>query len=76
MLGGRRDARPRLRNGGEYLQDLRDAREPEARLLSGIDGAAVLEARDGLAKLGRQVAQTVDWAACRIARVATPSTRI
>ncbi len=34
------------------------------RLLSGIDGDAVFDLRDGLDKLARQVGQTVDWAAC------------
>ena len=30
----------------------------------GIDGASVFDAREGLAKLGRQIAETVNWAAC------------
>ena len=34
------------------------------RLLSGIDGGAVFNPHDGMDKLGRQVQQTVDWAAC------------
>ena len=60
---------------GRYLHDLPDVGEPEARLLSGIDGAAVFDARRGLAKLGRQVAQTVDWAACMEACRAFGATR-
>jgi [acyl-carrier-protein] S-malonyltransferase len=35
-----------------------------ARLLSGIDGAAVFDVRAGADKLARQIQQTVDWAAC------------
>ena len=35
-----------------------------ARLLSGIDGAAVLVTASGRDKLAAQVAQTVDWQAC------------
>jgi [acyl-carrier-protein] S-malonyltransferase len=38
--------------------------DPPLRLLSGVDGEPVFTARSGLAKLGRQIAQTVDWAAC------------
>ncbi len=34
------------------------------RLLSGIDGDAVFDLRDGADKLAQQVQQTVDWAAC------------
>ncbi|WP_284246371.1 acyl transferase, partial [Methylobacterium haplocladii] len=34
------------------------------RLLSGLDGAAVFDARTGREKLARQIAQTIDWAAC------------
>ncbi len=34
------------------------------RLVSGIDGAVVLDSRDGLDKLARQIAEPVDWAAC------------
>jgi [acyl-carrier-protein] S-malonyltransferase len=37
---------------------------PGVRLLSGIDGATVLDVRTGTAKLARQIEQTVDWAAC------------
>ncbi|KAF1041391.1 MAG: Malonyl CoA-acyl carrier protein transacylase [Xylophilus sp.] len=38
--------------------------EAGTRLFSGIDGAAVLDARAGLDKLARQLAEPVDWAAC------------
>lgn len=37
---------------------------PGVRLLSGIDGAAVLDVRAGLDKLAAQVSHTVQWAAC------------
>ncbi len=37
---------------------------PEVRLISGIDGATVVDARTGLAKLARQVSQTVLWSEC------------
>ena len=49
---------------GAVLCDLEDVRMPDIRLLSGIDGAAVFDVRDGLDKLGKQVARTIDWAAC------------
>lgn len=34
------------------------------RLLSGLDGAPVFDARAGLDKLARQISHTIDWAAC------------
>ncbi|MFE1599814.1 acyl transferase [Methylobacterium sp. ID0610] len=34
------------------------------RLISGLDGAAVFDVRSGLAKLARQISQTIDWAGC------------
>lgn len=34
------------------------------RLLSGVDGAAVVDARSGLDKLAAQISQTVQWDAC------------
>ncbi len=46
------------------------------RLLSGIDGAAVFDLRDGLDKLARQVGQTVDWAACMEACRSSNVTRV
>ena len=52
------------------------AEEFSAFLVSGIDGASVFDAREGLAKLGRQVAETVDWAACMGACRAAGATRV
>ena len=60
---------------GAFLCDLGDVRTPDVRLLSGIDGAAVFDVRDGLDKLGQQVARTVDWAACMDACRAAGATR-
>ncbi len=40
------------------------SRTLDDRLLSGIDGAPVFDVDEGLGKLARQIAQTVDWAAC------------
>ncbi|MBN3729289.1 malonate decarboxylase subunit epsilon, partial [Burkholderia sp. Ac-20379] len=40
-----------------------------ARLFSGIDGAVVLDANEGLDKLARQIAEPVEWAACLAACV-------
>ena len=60
---------------GEVLHDLPGVRAPDGRLLSGIDGATVFDVRDGLDKLGRQVAQTVDWAACMEACQSAGATR-
>ncbi|WP_179403214.1 malonate decarboxylase subunit epsilon [Burkholderia guangdongensis] len=37
---------------------------PGTRLFCGIDGSAVLDTRDGLDKLARQIAEPVEWAAC------------
>lgn len=34
------------------------------RLISGLDGAPVFDARAGLSKLVGQISQTIDWAAC------------
>lgn len=34
------------------------------RLVSGLDGATVFDAKTGLDKLARQIAQTLDWATC------------
>ena len=45
------------------------------RLLSGIDGASVFDTSDGLDKLARQVARTVDWCACMEACRAAGVTR-
>ncbi len=60
---------------GAFLRDFEGVRTPDVRLLSGIDGAAVFDVRDGLDKLGKQVAQTVDWAACMEACRAAGATR-
>ena len=49
---------------GVHLRTLEHVRSPKARLLSGIDGAAVFDIGEGLDKLARQVGQTIDWAAC------------
>lgn len=46
------------------LRRRHDVRAPHARLLSGIDGSTVFDVQDGLAKLARQVSQTVQWASC------------
>jgi len=45
------------------LQDLR-ALAPTVRLLSGVDGQAVFDLREGLRKLAAQLSHTVNWAAC------------
>lgn len=37
---------------------------PGTRLLSGIDGSAVLDLADGLRRLAAQIAQPIDWRAC------------
>ncbi|AIO90170.1 ACP S-malonyltransferase [Burkholderia pseudomallei] len=37
---------------------------PGTRLLSGIDGAPVLDVAAGADKLARQIAEPLDWAAC------------
>ncbi|WP_375464444.1 acyl transferase [uncultured Methylobacterium sp.] len=37
---------------------------PGPRLVSGLDGAAVFDVGAGLDKLARQIARTIDWAAC------------
>ncbi|AOJ69291.1 MULTISPECIES: malonate decarboxylase subunit epsilon [Burkholderia] len=48
------------------LADVRIARAPVpgTRLLSGIDGAPVLDVAAGVDKLARQIAEPIDWAAC------------
>ena len=60
---------------GAFLRDLGVVWTPDVRLLSGIDGATVFDVGDGLAKLGAQVARTVDWAACMEACRAAGATR-
>ncbi len=49
---------------------------PDARLLSGIDGNAVFDLRDGMDKLARQIQQAVDWAACMDACQSSGITRV
>jgi [acyl-carrier-protein] S-malonyltransferase len=48
----------------------------DIRLLSGIDGAVVLDVSAGAAKLARQIRQTVDWAACMDACHAAGVTKV
>lgn len=43
---------------------LRAQTAPGLRLLTGIDGEAVFDAREGATKLAEQISHTVDWAAC------------
>ncbi|MFZ1428744.1 MAG: acyltransferase domain-containing protein [Geminicoccaceae bacterium] len=43
---------------------VRAPRTTDARLLSGIDGAPVIDAEAGLDKLAAQISQTVQWADC------------
>ncbi len=70
---------PMLRGASDrfdaVLRDLGGVRTPDVRLLSGIEGAAVFDVRDGLAKLGAQVSRTVDWSACMEACHAAGATR-
>ncbi|AOK16258.1 malonate decarboxylase subunit epsilon [Burkholderia cepacia] len=47
---------------------------PGTRLLSGIDGASVLDVDAGLDKLARQIAEPVEWAACLAACVEAGAT--
>ena len=51
---------------GETLRAARQETPPRTgpRLVGGLDGAAVFDAGAGLDKLARQIAQTIDWAAC------------
>lgn len=57
--------------GGAPVHEMRS----DCRLLSGVDGAAVFDKSDGLDKLARQVAQTIDWRACMEACRAAGVTR-
>jgi len=45
-------------------EDLRRPPPGAPRLISGLDGAPVFDARMGLSKLARQISSTIDWAAC------------
>ena len=73
---------PLLRRASERFRTaLGKVKRPDAlpsgvRLLSGIDGDAVFDLRDGLDKLARQVQQTVDWAACMDACRSSSVTRV
>lgn len=70
---------PLLREAAEgfdtVLRGLDGVCPPSSRLLSGIDGAAVFDVGAGLGKLARQVAETVDWAACMESCRAAGATR-
>lgn len=60
---------PFLREATPEFRDLllgASARLPPAgyRLLSGIDGDAVLDMKTGIEKLAGQISTTIDWAAC------------
>jgi [acyl-carrier-protein] S-malonyltransferase len=55
---------------------IRAAMPPDIRLLSGIDGEAVLDVPAGAAKLARQIQQTVDWASCMDACHAAGITKV
>lgn len=61
---------PLLRAASDRLAEILASESPlrappgAPRLISGLDGAAVFDARTGLDKLARQVSQTIDWAAC------------
>ena len=54
------------RKFGERLSQLHlpDQVPPGVRLLSGIDGNAVFDVRDGCRKLAAQISQTFQWSAC------------
>ncbi len=73
---------PLLRRASERFRTaLGKAKPPGAlpsgvRLLSGIDGDAVFDLRDGLDKLARQIQHTVDWAACMDACRSSGVTRV
>jgi [acyl-carrier-protein] S-malonyltransferase len=51
-----------------------DASSSRVRLLSGIDGSPVLDTKAGLDKLTAQISQTVLWANCLEASVASGAT--
>ncbi len=61
---------PLLKTASSRFRDLLAKAElhrplPSApRLVSGLDGAPVFDARTGLDKLARQISETIDWAAC------------
>ncbi|WP_018259992.1 acyltransferase domain-containing protein [Methylobacterium sp. WSM2598] len=45
-------------------EDVRRPPQGAPRLISGLDGAPVFDARAGLTKLARQISHTIDWSAC------------
>lgn len=47
-----------------HREDLRRPPPGAPRLLGGLDGSAVFDARTGLDKLAASIARTIDWAAC------------
>ncbi len=61
---------PRLADAAVRFRERLRAAPPDKpprsgpRLVSGLDGAAVFDAERGLDKLGLQIANTIDWAAC------------
>ena len=61
---------PLLKAASERLAEILSRETPRRptpgapRLVSGLDGATVFNARTGLDKLARQVSETIDWAAC------------
>lgn len=72
---------PLLRRASERFRTALGNMKPNAlpsgvRLVSGIDGDAVFDLRDGLDKLARQIQQTVDWAACMDACRSSGVTRV
>jgi [acyl-carrier-protein] S-malonyltransferase len=71
---------PRLADAATAFRRMLDAapmqaaRDPNVRLISGIDGTAVQKIASGLDKLGAQIAQTVHWDACLEAAVEAGAT--
>ena len=48
------------------LRDQTTIRDPATRLLSGLDGGAVLSVHEGLEKLARQLSEPLRWDACLV----------
>ena len=57
------------------LRQRQDVRPPNARLISGIDGATVFDEQDGLGKLARQISHTVQWGSCMASCRSSGATR-
>jgi [acyl-carrier-protein] S-malonyltransferase len=60
---------PRLKVASARFREALAAQEtlpraPGARLFSGVDAAAVLNFKEGQAKLAAQISRTIDWAGC------------